>query len=119
MSNITSIFHFYIRFTPLGGPEICGDKSLDTSYEIDVSNTTKKAFEVSACGLNPQPSITWMFDGINSMGTTTYITPYQKSFQYNHTFVVEDCGKNLSYEITGYDGNNPLKKSAGFYLKCK
>ena len=102
-----------------GGPTKCGDKE-DLPQNYTCSKDDEISGNVTLCG-KPQPTMSWMVGDQSFNGTVDLNKADQHQYTYSFKGKVTSdmCGKNISYQATGFQ--NKMVTGSSFILmrKCK
>ena len=93
---------------------------MDSYYTVNLQKQTQQelVFNVTAEGL-PLPVITWQLGDDIIEGTASHITQHEVRSIMKYNFTEDDCGKDISYEITGFRKSHAMKNSSPVYFICK
>ena len=92
-----------------GGPTKCGHEDLPKNFTC--STNEEISGSITLCG-KPKPTISWMAGDQSFKGNVdlTKADQHQYTYSFKRTITSDMCGKNISYQATGfhYVSGSPL-----------
>ena len=99
-----------------GGPTKCDNKDFPKNFTCNTNEEISES--ITLCG-KPQPTMSWMVGDQSFNGTVdlTKADQHQYTYSFKRTITSDLCGKNISYQATGF--HNISGSSLILLKKCK
>ena len=99
-----------------GSPTKCGNEDLPKNFTCNTNEEISGS--ITLCG-KPQPTMSWMVGDQSFNGTvdSTKADQHQYTYSFKRTITSDMCGKNISYNATGF--HNVSGSSLILFGNCK